>query len=1135
MRSCLRLLLLALLFASGRTVAQVIPDPVFQHIKPSQLGLKAFSWHDWNSRGLMWGLYKEGFYSYDGYTTRKYPVSAKDSAFLSKTVFTASIDSKDNLWLAYDDGSGLTRYNTVTGQKRHYRSDPANPQKLPQSLVTAVKEDNKGNVWVLTWGGGLVKLDPESGICKRYLPHRPQTDRQKEVANRVRDMIELPDGRFLIAFFTNEDFDYPPVYFDPKTGGFMDFPIRDYISAEEDKRNNISFSLRICHFVYRDKQENLWFGTYSGLIFVDTKKQEIYRVSGIKGSAVQNLDNARAYVVDENDRLWIATPNMGIMVVDSRTREVKYVKHDLKINTSVADNNIRMLKKDHDGNIWVGTGQAISIYNPLVQQFDAVSWSDMNLDFTDRSLQRVPVNQLLVSGKGTLYITGQNGITVYDSEKKQNIKKITPRLLLPKRVLNAGDVTGQDHIGDIKRFSDETFWVISAQNVPAIWNEASDQFLIPANWNKDSMRERCFSILFRHLNKEKSFYLSDGCQGDIFRYNPETNRLEHFYKLDKHHYHSKSYSYILPNGKWLMAYGERQFCILDPVKKQHRLYGPDHKDAYFPDSTIKTAYLDKKGTVWFATANGLYSFDEATGKTEHVSKTLNWPDGPVNALTEDKNGIFWIARDRLLMKWDPKTNQTFTFGSELGLKAGEFLSSIAQTDDKGKIYIATVNGVLIFDPAAIRVPAAIPVLKLSALSIREDTLDSERLNAFVTKPPFLTWNDNSLNFEFASSQIYTPLPHHFYYRLTGLDSSWQDNGVSNKIRYPNLAPGSYTLEVRIKNAYEAMSPVLRIPFGISPPFWKTWWFYAIAMAVLGFAAYRIVKYRERNFLRRQEQLEERIRERTAEVVAKAEEISHQKDIIQEKNKELTDSIYYALRIQQSILPDETQIRSGLPEHFIFFRPKDIVSGDFYWYSKQQDSILWAVVDCTGHGVPGGFMSMLGSGLLNQIVNEELILRPDAILNALRDRVILALKQTGAFGESKDGMDISLCRYIASEKKIEFAGAHNPLYIVRNGELIELPADKQPIGIHIGDKKSFTLREAALQSGDLVYMSSDGYADQFGGEKGKKFKSVNLEKLFVQLAPKPLPEQKTEFEAVFTRWKEGYEQLDDVCVFGVKIL
>lgn len=1126
--------LLMLLCFWARLAAQVIPDPVFQHILPSQLGLKSFGWHGWDSRGLMWGIYKNGIYSYDGYTTRKYPAVEGDSSFLSPNVFNAFIDSKDHLWLAYNDGKGLTRYNTSTGQVRHFRSDSSDLRKLPAALITSIKEDSKGQIWVLTWGQGIVRLDQQTGICQRYLPHAPQTDRRAEYINRVRDMIELPDGRFLVVFFTYEDFDYPPVYFDPKTGVFSAFPIREYVSETEDKLNNISFSLRICHFVYRDQHNNLWFGTYSGLIFVDMLHKKAYRVSGVKESQVQNLDNAKAYVTDEKGRLWIATPNSGVMVVDPDTREARYVKHDIKISTSVADNNIRMLRKDHDGNIWVGTGQAISIYNPLVQQLDAVSWSDLNLEFTDRSMQRIPVNQLLVDGKGLLYITGQNGIHIYDARAKRSLKKIEPKNQLLK-YHHPKDVDGENNVGDIKYLRNGEYMLIASSFLPVIWHEQKDNYTVPRNWQQDSLRKfNRFHILFRHIKQEKGLYVIGGYKGTIYRYDTTKNALEFVYRFNEKRAYVQNYSFVLPSGKWMLSFGEREFCIFDPVTRTHRIYGPDHPEAFFPDSTIKTAYLARNGQVWFATANGAYTFDERTGKSTFQSKLQHWPESGVNALIEDNTGTFWVALDRRLMKWDPKTGESFVFGAELGLRTGDFIGSIAQKDDQGSIYIANVNGVLIFNPASICIPATIPQLMLSALNIREDTLGRDELNAFVRETPELRWNDNFLNFEFASNQIYTPVPHHFYYRLMGLDSSWQDNGVSNKIRYTNLSPGTYALEVKVRNAYGHTSQVLKIPFVIRPPFWKTWWFYVLSLVALTLVAYQVLKYRERAFRRKQEILEARIRERTAEVVAKAEEISLQKDIIQEKNKELTDSIHYALRIQQSILPDNTQIATGLPAHFIFFRPKDIVSGDFYWYSRQSDSLLWAVVDCTGHGVPGGFMSMLGSGLLNQIVNEELKLRPDEVLNHLRDRVILALKQSGAYGENKDGMDMTLCRYIPSTQTLQFAGAHNPLYIVRRGELIELAADKQPIGIHIGEPRAFGLREVQLEKDDMIYMSSDGYADQFGGPKGKKFKSVNLEKLFVQIAPHSPAAQRAELEAVFDEWKAGYEQLDDVCIFGVRL-
>jgi serine phosphatase RsbU (regulator of sigma subunit) len=228
------------------------------------------------------------------------------------------------------------------------------------------------------------------------------------------------------------------------------------------------------------------------------------------------------------------------------------------------------------------------------------------------------------------------------------------------------------------------------------------------------------------------------------------------------------------------------------------------------------------------------------------------------------------------------------------------------------------------------------------------------------------------------------------------------------------------------------------------------------------------------------------------------------------------------------------MKKSMPDHFVLFKPKDIVSGDFYWYAHHGDSILWAVVDCTGHGVPGGFMSMLGAGLLGQIVNEEQILQPDKILNEMRERLIIALRQTGEEGDSRDGMDISIARWKVAENKIEVAAAHNSVYVIRDGVMTELKADKQPIGIHGGEMKPFALHEYNVHKGDVIFMSSDGYYDQFGGEKGKKFKSSNFEKLLASISNESSEMQFQLLEQTFVKWKGEFEQIDDVCVIGVRV-
>ncbi len=275
-------------------------------------------------------------------------------------------------------------------------------------------------------------------------------------------------------------------------------------------------------------------------------------------------------------------------------------------------------------------------------------------------------------------------------------------------------------------------------------------------------------------------------------------------------------------------------------------------------------------------------------------------------------------------------------------------------------------------------------------------------------------------------------------------------------------------------------------------------------------------------------LEEKVRERTAEVVK-------QKEIIQEKNKHITDSIIYAKRIQTAILPPEEVFSNYLQNSFVLYKPKDIVSGDFYWIERKEKKILFAVVDCTGHGVPGAFMSIIGFNGLNQVVNEYQITKPDEILNELNKIITHTLRQREEDQKIRDGMDISICCIDLENNKLEFAGANNPIFIVRKGIVKEITADKHPIGNYIGeDEFKFTNHEIDLMPNDSLYLSSDGYADQFGGPRGKKLKYTQFRDLLLVNHDKPMKIQKLMLDNMFEEWRGELEQIDDVCVIGIRI-
>lgn len=267
------------------------------------------------------------------------------------------------------------------------------------------------------------------------------------------------------------------------------------------------------------------------------------------------------------------------------------------------------------------------------------------------------------------------------------------------------------------------------------------------------------------------------------------------------------------------------------------------------------------------------------------------------------------------------------------------------------------------------------------------------------------------------------------------------------------------------------------------------------------------------------------------------QIVRQRDQIEEINKEVFSSIRYAKRIQDALLKEENHVSEHLPEHFVLYKPKDIISGDFYWSFERQGFWYLAVADCTGHGVPGAMMSMLGIAFLNEICSGEELLTPAQILDNLREKIIKELSQTGKDGDSKDGMDISLCCFHPGKKKLRWAGANNPLWIIRpepaETKLTEIKADKQPVGF-FHNLKPFTDHEITLAKDDSIYLFSDGYADQFGGHKGKKFKYSQQKSVFIDMQSHPMDAQKQHLSEIFEKWKHGFEQVDDVCIIGVRI-
>ena len=281
-------------------------------------------------------------------------------------------------------------------------------------------------------------------------------------------------------------------------------------------------------------------------------------------------------------------------------------------------------------------------------------------------------------------------------------------------------------------------------------------------------------------------------------------------------------------------------------------------------------------------------------------------------------------------------------------------------------------------------------------------------------------------------------------------------------------------------------------------------------------------------------LARKVEERTAEVVQQKQEIELQKAKIEVLFNHVTDSIRYAKRLQEAILPPDSLIGELLPDSFVLYKPKDIVSGDFYWVEKVQNKIFFAIIDCTGHGVPGAIMSIVGHTQLKQAVDKVPSMQPSLILDSLSKGVRNALHQHVEGSTTKDGMDMTLCALDPEKMELEVAGAFNPLYFIRDGELQEIKGNKFPVGVFVGKEKNFTNHKISLQKNDVIYLFSDGYPDQFGGKKGKKFMVNQFRQLLLSIHKKPMEEQKRLLDKTLEDWKGAEDQVDDILVMGVKI-
>ncbi|HON18171.1 MAG TPA: SpoIIE family protein phosphatase [Salinivirgaceae bacterium] len=560
------------------------------------------------------------------------------------------------------------------------------------------------------------------------------------------------------------------------------------------------------------------------------------------------------------------------------------------------------------------------------------------------------------------------------------------------------------------------------------------------------------------------------------------------------------------------------------------------------------------GKVYFGSDNGFYEFNETTDQivptndfgnvfqNRIIYKIIRTPSGFAFAETSENRKMIGLLTKN--------TNEDWTI-YDLPFRTIPAVTSDALYYSDQILYIGTSTNLFIyqmndtlrynrlshqnnsFNVSFRKIVAGDSLLNGGTFFINKDNRISILSQQPESHVPQIKYSQNNLIFEYSALYFLNPEKTQYSYKLKGYREQWSDWNNETKREFTNLSEGTYIFQVKARNVYGLESNIASYSFEILPPWYRTIFAYiGYIILALGIMALTIKLY-TRRLIAEKERLERIVAERTAEVVAQKEEIQAQSEKIFHQNEQIKSSITYASKIQGAVLPPDETISQIFPDHFILYLPRDIVSGDFYWVAEIEGIKYCAVADCTGHGVPGGFMSMMGISFLNQIVGQKKNLTAAEILFQLRRNIISSLHQTGKVGENKDGMDIAFYIIDPSTHKCQFAGANNPLVLIRNNEAIVYKADKMPIGIYIKGEETFTNYEFELEDGDVLYTFSDGYIDQFGGPDGRKFMSKNFRELLLEIHQNPMEKQKEILHQTLLNWHGKNERVDDVVVMGFR--
>lgn len=1069
-------------------------------------------------QGFMWFATQEGLNKYDGYSFTIYKNDPNDSNSIANGYLNSIVqDANGKYWIG-TYGGGLDMFDDYTGKFTHYAHDEKNNNTISNNFVRTVFEDRSQQLWVGT-EKGLNRLDKKTGKFRRYMY---DSTNASGISHNIINTI-FQDSRSRLWFGTQGGL----ALYDPASGKFTTYTVPVPVLTEiiADKSSIISVpemasrTSRI-RAIYEDTQGLLWLGTDGGgIIFFDPqKKSYVHHPGGILERTLPN--RVFAITADNTGNVWLGTYSHGVYIYSPQNNTIENHKSNENNSYSLRHDEIKCILRDREGNMWVGAAVgAVNVHFRSMNKFTHIKKSERpseGLDDESRknnTLRSEVIMAVMEDRNGEVWVgTYGGGLT--------SINRSTGKYTHYKQLSTAA----QDVILALLEDTDGNIWVATyGDGINKLDRKTGKitHYGAPAFMQEGT-------VLCLAEDTEKNIWFGTFDTG-LHKLNTQTNQVTHYNTESGLSSNSIAMLHFDKKGRlWIASTGGGLMRMNTKTNEVKAFVNDKTNPRSLSNNFVNSICEDNKGRIWIATRNGLSLFNEADNSfrlwTEHDGLVNNYLYG----ILADSKGKIWISSNKGITSFDPEAvNENGSafrnFGINDGLQRGEFNQGAFFKSKSGEFFFGGVYGLNMFFPDKINQTTGMPPVWITSYKRfgKEVALDTQ-----ITHKKYieLSWKDNYISFEFAALDYAMPQKNRYQYKLEGFDDDWSPPSSIRFASYTNLPGGTYTFRVRAANSegvWNETGTSLRIR--IIPPFWKTTWFYALSALIIIAGIFGFIRYRTGAIQKENKILEQRVEERTSELA--------------QKNADITASIEYAKRIQSAMLPPLDQLFRHLPEAFVLYRPKDIVSGDFYWFGEKNNRKVIVAADCTGHGVPGALMSMIGHNLLNQIVLEKGITEPGKILTALNEGVRNALKQGHHRFEGEDtsdGMDICLCSIDDSKNEVQYAGALRPLVLVKKGVLTKIDSDRYPIGGHQDNNDlEYTTHTFTVEKTDTIYLFSDGYADQFGGPKGKKFMVKRMQDMLISIQGMNMQEQGTYLGKTITDWMGSMQQVDDILVIGIR--